>query len=162
MNNIKLSPSVVYNYFLKQQKYISDRGYDKVLNNVLECIMASSIFEENDYELLFKQLRTRIQWHCNTEWHYRIAIENNNNSAWKSIELFLKRKPYLVDSKRVYDGFDFQLARNEYYRCTGWNEKGNIKFVLYSEPNNNGRRKLLNFNREQFNEYFKGKKIFQW
>lgn len=162
MNNIKLNPSIVYNYFRSQQKYITDRMYDKVLDNALECIMASSIFENNDYELLYKSLRTRIQRHCNTEWHYRIAIENNNNTAWKSIELFLNRKPYLIDGKRCYDCFDFQLARNEYYRCTGWNEKGNIKFVLYSEPNGNCKRKQLNFTREQFNEYFKGKKMFQW
>ena len=47
--------------FMNQQRYITDRMYDKVLDNALECIMASSIFESNDYELLLKSLRTRIQ-----------------------------------------------------------------------------------------------------
>ena len=161
MNNIKLNPSIVYDYFRNHQKYITDRMYDEVLDNALECIIASSIFENNDYELLYKSLRRRIQRHYDTEWHYRIAIKNNNNTAWKSIELFLNRKPYIIDGKRCYDRFEFQLARNEYYRCTGWNEKGNIKFVLYSEPNGNGKRKQLNFTKEQFNEYFEGKIIFQ-
>lgn len=159
MANITLNPAMVYLYFRKPQKYITERKSDSILNDILECVIAAAEFEIDDYELLYHNLRTKYLCHCDTEWHYRIAIENNNNTAWKSIEKFLDRKPYIINGKRCYAEFKFQLAHNEYYHCTGWNEQGNIKFVVYHEPNRKGIRKLLNFTREQFNEYFKNKKI---
>lgn len=154
-----LTPAKVYSYFRESQPYINDRSYNSCLLNVLDSIIAISNFEENDYFELTKVMSTKYACYANTERHYRIAIENNNNSAWKSIEKYLNRKPFIVDKKRCYEGFEFQISRTEYYGCTGWNQKGEIKFILSSKPNRAGQRKLLKFNYQQFKEYFKDKKI---
>lgn len=154
-----ITPAKAYCYFSNPQKYLTDRAFDKYISNVLEAIIATIEFKENDYLELRKVISGKYFCNSNVEYHYRIAIMNNNNTAWKEIEKYLDRKPYLVDGKRCYDGFEFEVARNEYYTCTGWNAKGNIKFILSNNPNRNGKRKLLNFNFDEFKEYFKDKKI---
>lgn len=162
----RISPSELYMQFREAQIYITDRQYDSHLHSVLMSIIATQNFEIEDYKELYNNLRRQYGYHIDHEAHYKAAIEHHNNSAWKSIEKYLGRKPYLVDRKRCYQGFEFQITRKEYYRCTGWNEKGNIKFIYTDCPENRFSKptfkKLLNFNYEQFKDFFKDKKMYKF
>jgi hypothetical protein len=152
-------PARVYSYFKGCHRYMTQGVHENHLNSVLSSLLATITFNDGDYLQLRKQLWNFSQYHTNPENHYRIAIENNNNSAWKEIEKYLNRKPFIVDGKRCYDGFEFEISRNQYYTCTGWNSDGRIKFIKSTKPNRKGHRKLLNFNYDQFKDYFKSKKI---
>lgn len=156
-----LVPARIYSYFKNCQKYTTQGVHESNLHSILCSLLATITFKEGDYLQLQNVLGYFNQYHGSAEYHYRIAIENNNNSAWKEIEKYLNRKPYIVDGKRCYDGFEFQISKNEYYACTGWNSDGRIKFIRSTENDRKGQRKLLNFNYEEFKEYFKDKKMYK-
>jgi hypothetical protein len=154
-----MTPARVYEYFRFQHKFTSDRIYSKSMYDILESILATRKFEENDYVELRKSLRGISIPHHDAEEHYATAVRSNNSSLWKQIESYLERKPFIIDKKRCYQGFSFQLSEKENYRCTGWNEMGRIKFIQSSDRRGEVDRKLLNFNREEFMVHFKDKKI---
>lgn len=154
----EMTPALVYLYFTEQQKYISDRAYDDVMNKILYCILASDVFGEDDYGELYKVMQKRIQWHCDKEYHYRVAIENRNNTAWKSIEKFNNRKPYIFSGKRMYEGFKFKTRDGQcvnYIKCTGWNDDGKIKFIVSPGREIKLSCSRYRFTHEEFNNFFK-------
>ena len=154
----RITPAELYRQFKIQQPYITDRQYDSVLNNVLESIIASQRFEIDDYHDLYKWIRREYDYHWDSEWHYRIAIKHNNNLAWKSIEKFINRKPYLFDNKRCYEGFEFSTTDGDTYKCTGF-DGSRIKFkVWFKKPE----FKLLKFTHAEFKDYFNARKMVKY
>lgn len=153
-----LNPTRMYVYFRKNKTNLTQREHDKVVHDVLHSLLRGAVFEDDDYSLLLKELKEWHQYHYDTEIHYGWACSVNNRSAIKSIEKHLNRKPFLIGTKRCYEGFTFQTGRSEHYKCTGFDE-GKIKFVLYENGMHQGTRKLFKFDHKEFKTHFKDKKI---
>jgi hypothetical protein len=155
-----LTPAAVYSYFkCDRQQYITDRKYDSMIHQVLCSLLSSKPFKEGEYLELLNVLRKDYSYHRDVELHYGIAIQNGNRTLWKEIESYLNRKPFIIDNKRCYLGYDFRLETEPLkdFRCTGWNGKGEIKFVV--SDRNTLKNTLLKFTYAEFKEYFKDKKI---
>ena len=153
-----LNPTRMYVYFRKNKTNLTQREHDKVVHDVLHSLLRGAVFEDDDYSLLLGELKRWHQYHYDTEIHYRWACSVNNRSAAKSIENHLNRKPFLIGTKRCYEGFEFRTSNTEWYKCTGFDE-GKIKFVVYENGIHQGSRKLFKFTNKEFKEHFKDKKI---
>ncbi len=95
------------------------------------------------------------------EHYYRIAIEYKNNSCWKSLEKLFDRQPFILDGKRIYENETFytrQIGDWGNFKCTGWNEKKEIKFVEY-RIGWEGEHRRHTFDNKSFKEFIKGKKF---
>lgn len=155
-----LTPAAIYSYFkCDRQQYITDRRYDSMIHQVLCSLLESKEFKEGEYVELRNVLRKDYSYHRDIELHYGIAVLNGNRTLWKQIEAYLNRKPFIIDNKRCYLGYEFRLETEpiKEFRCTGWNDEGKIKFVVTDR--NTYQKTLLKFTNAEFKEYFKDKKI---
>lgn len=149
----------VLNYFFSQsfqpQSYTTTNS---VMQSVLYNLCAVAKFDEDDFTEVRKNFNFGYWGSNHIESFYATAIRSGNSSAWKSIEKALNRTPFILKSKRMYEGVTFQVAEDNKwvkYRCTGWNDSNKIKFIV---ENPDG-QKRLSFNNKEFKTYFKNKQI---
>lgn len=143
----------VLEYFFNQSfKPQSYRTTNSIMYRVLTALIEVADFKINDFLEITKKFNFGY-WGGNCiESFYASSIISNNNSAWKSIEFYLKRTPFIINGKRCYESFSFTDKNSRVlYRCTGFNEAGNIKFV-YDE---NGKQKRLSFTNKAFKDFAK-------
>mgnify|MGYP000309565468 CR=1 FL=1 len=144
-------------YFFKQSfQYQSYETTNHIMYRVLCSLLAVCSFSEDDFSNITQKFNFGYWGGNYIESFYAEAVINRNISAWKSIEKYLNRKPFIIKSKRMYEGATF-YDKNECieYRCTGWNDKGKIKFVY----NKNEKQKRLSFDNKEFRTFFKNKNI---
>lgn len=127
------------------------------------CIALETFkFQEDEFEKIRRNFNFGYWGGNSIESFYACAIQSNNNTAWKSIEKAINRKPFILKNKRMYEGKTFTIAFEEkwtVFRCTGWNEEGNIKFVYNTLNNGKEIQKRISFNLKEFKSFFRMKKI---
>lgn len=65
-------------------------------------------FDNSDFNTIMKDFRGGYWVGCNHEALYRAAVECSNRSACMSYESWQGRKPFNIDGKRVFVGYEFQ------------------------------------------------------
>ncbi len=76
------------------------------------AITAGLLFDEDDFSEIFNSMRG-VYWFSKSDSHsygerfYTIAINCGNSTAYKSFEAWKKRKPYIIDGKRLHKGHYF-------------------------------------------------------
>jgi hypothetical protein len=147
-HDIHVSPPQVMNYLNQYAKAYGWVRCDAVLYRQLELLVEHVFFNENDISIIYSKYGSK-----SAESNYRTAIVSNNSSAWKSIEFFLKRTPFILKNKRIYEACEFHTiveGKKTKYRCTGWNSDKKIKLVYDTFLG----QKRLSFDNKQFKEYF--------
>ena len=153
-----LTPARVYAYFKQQENFTSDAKYRDSMYAVLDLVLSTRKFGQGDYVELRAELSSSLSRpHLDGEAHYRAAVVSNNRTAWREIEAYLGRKPYIISEKRIYEWFEFE-TEDGYFRCTQFQE-GCVRLVKSADRTFYNGRKLLKFNHKEFKEYFKNKKI---
>lgn len=75
-----------------------------------------------------------------------------NKSAAISYEKAKDRTPFLLNGKRVHQGFDFKWA-GKFWHVTGWEDNNEVlRVVGYENRNQKGKRKLESFDRKRWLE----------
>lgn len=140
-------------------KHGNRNNFMGTMNSILFQCCERLEFNINDFSELKRLYPNYIS---NWEYLYRESIVNRNNSAWKSFEHCFNRKPFLLNNKRMYIGIELReftdRASHIYYRCTGWNDKNEIKFLRFLNGRD-GKNSRLTFTNITFTEYFKNKNI---
>lgn len=149
----------VLNYFFTQsfqpQPYLTT---NHIMQSVLYNLCTVAKFDEDDFSELMKKFNFGYWGSNSIESFYGTMIVSGNNSAWKSFEKALERTPFILKSRRMYEGITFRVAEDNKwisYRCTGWNDIKKIKFVIDKEE----KQKRFAFDNKEFKAFFKDKKI---
>lgn len=151
---------VIFSNSYKSQSYLTTNN---ALQRALYILTEVAIFKEDEFSEIMKNFNFDY-WGINIiESFYSNSILAGNNSAWKSIEKALNKKPFILQGKRIYEGKTFQMFIAERIvinlRCTGWNNEGKIKFVYDTLEKDKSVQKQLSFDLKEFKEYFKDKKF---
>lgn len=124
----------------------------KILCGVIEV---GATFEETDFAAINKEMHggywfgTSLNGHHFGEGLYRAACERNVSAA-KSYEMSFSRTPFILGSKRVFEGFKFEYD-GLHCHVTGWAKNNDkIKFVGYQNRNQEGKKKLFEMGREEW------------
>lgn len=148
----------VLNYFYEQSIDKSYITINHVMDSVLRELCAVASFEENDFTEIIGRFKFSFWGFRSLEYYYRIMIENRNNSAWKSFEKAINRSPFILKNKRMFEGIQIEVKeenKRTLYRCTGFNEKNKIKFVIDEKD----KQKRFSFDNKEFKSFFKDKKV---
>lgn len=147
---------IIFNQSFKSQSYLTTNS---VMSSGLSIALETFNFKEDEFSKIMKNFNFGYWGGNSIEYYYAQSISANNNTAWKSIEKAINRKPFILKNKRMYEGKCFTILYDEkwtVFRCTGWNEKGNIKFVT---DNKNEKQKRFSFDIGEFKAFFKAKKF---
>jgi len=150
-------------------RYVFDESYqaqsylttNNVMYRTLSVLLEVANFREDDFAEIEKQFNFEY-WGLNSrEQFYATAIIFRNRSAWKSIEKHLNRKPFLLNGKRIYEGAKWEAHQDNrriFYRCTGWNSDGKVKFLTDTSCTTEKQKRYSKTN-EEFKDFFKEIKI---
>lgn len=145
----------VLNFVFKTaKKILSYDRYNSLMSDQLQLLLRTSFFRKEDYSEISKKSYVR------PENDYAVAIKAGNASAIKSIEIYLKRKPFIINRFRMFEGRMFLViidGKKANFRCTGWNDSGRIKFIKTVYPSE--KKQLLNFDNKEFKDFFKNLEI---
>lgn len=137
-----------------------------VMYGVLKSCCISVVWHDGDFPL--KGLGGTSHW-FNFDTCYKIAVENRNTSCISALEKGYNITPFIAKGNRMYAGREFcaeepvevegkETRKRYFYKCTGWNEKGELKLMKYKEGRS-GSFNSLKFDRKQWLEWLKGKKF---
>jgi len=135
-----------------------------VMRGVLNACCISVTWKDGDFPL--KDLGSTGYW-FDFDTCYRIAIENRNTSCISALEKGYNITPFIAKVNRMYAGRGFcniepvevegkELKKNVWYKCTGWNEKGELKLMKY-KAGRAGEFNSLKFDKKAWQEWVKGK-----
>lgn len=145
----------IWQQSFKSESYVTTNN---VMYRGLSIAIETFNFQEDEFLKIMKNFNFGYWGGNNIEYFYADAVRSNNNSAWKSIEKAIDRKPFILKGKRMYEGRTFFIAMNKKwveFRCTGWNEQGKLKFVYETTEKDKKTQKRLSFDLKEFKEYFK-------
>lgn len=135
-----------------------------VMRGVLEACCISVVWKDGDFPL--KDLGSTGYW-FSLDRCYQIAIENRNTSCISALEKGYNITPFIAKGNRMYAGREFcaaepvevegkEMKKNIWYKCTGWNEAGELKLMRYKDGRS-GSFNSLKFTRKEWLEWIKGK-----
>ncbi len=100
---------------------------NKALRYAMKALILGNVeFYPDDIEQIFERTKGGY-WIGKTnnrnmgEWIYSLAIEAGNNTAWKSFEQWTGRRPFIIDKKRLYIGYEFNWMGN-FVTVTSFND----------------------------------------
>jgi hypothetical protein len=136
-----------------------------VLNLAIDANME---FHESDILTIANKMRGGYWFGCNSngkgigESFYSRAIDSRNVSAIKSYEAFTELKPFILNNNRIHSRS--KLRGGEYrYSVTGFDfDKKKVHIVAYDigDWEQEGKRKLLNFNNKEWLVFRKNVSFF--
>ena len=140
----------IFEQSFQSESYLTTNS---VMQRTMEILLEVARFEEDEFSEIMKRFKFGY-WGLNSiEHYYRTAINSQNNTAWKSIEKAIDRKPFILKGKRMHYGKTIEIAVDGKwvtFRCTGWNDTKKIKFVTETE-----KQKRYSFDLKEFKEFFK-------
>lgn len=153
----------VMNYFWGKCSNESYLTKNEVMRSVFYNLICVGSFDIDDFKKVSENFLMSY-WGGNYEHFYSYAIRSNNSSAWKSFEKWFDREPFILKSKRMYEGIKFKYPcekenKWKFFRCTGWNDKKEIKFVTEEEPT----QRRFSFTKNEMKAFFKEvEKKIEW
>lgn len=130
-----------------------NHGLQKFLESMVMCGIK---FELPDYTHIVGHYKSHYWLMVSSngkhkgEFLYRYAVIYDNISFCQSYEYSRGREPFILNNKRLFEGAEFKY-KNLYWTVTGWNEDNKkIKCVGYETRSNEGKRKLMEFDREKW------------
>lgn len=133
---------------------------NRVMKDAVALVInAGLIFNEDDFEIIFKKMRGGYWFGVDTNGKtmgfsfYSMAIACDNPSAIKSFDKYAGIKPFItIEKHRLYEGKKLIRKENR-CRVTGFDpEKGTLLLVSYdiNDWGEAGEKKLLNFTNKEW------------
>jgi len=144
---------LVWHYSSRNSWLTLNQGLNTVLHSLIEMDL---IFDVYDYEAIWNRYRGHFWLYVSPNGNhygeslYAAGTRSYNNSFCLSYEKFTNREPFLLGSKRIYTGFEFEYD-GLYWTVSGWTKDNkSIRIVGYKNRMKEGKRKLLQLDKDKW------------